>query len=63
MAEAALLPTGWLYGILADRSRFWYTAERFWGPIVYELPTDVPENYVYNERTEQWELLDELRNR
>lgn len=50
------LPPGWLPGILSDGSRFWYTSERFAGPMLKETPTQVPENYVFDEHTQRWVL-------
>ncbi|KAG9693620.1 hypothetical protein KCU95_g6414, partial [Aureobasidium melanogenum] len=59
-ADERVLPPGWLRGIMSDGSRIWYTAARFSGPIINETPTQVPENYVFNEQTQRWEPFYEL---
>ncbi|KAH0365967.1 hypothetical protein KCU65_g5705, partial [Aureobasidium melanogenum] len=58
--DERVLPPGWLRGIASDGSRIWYTAARFSGPIINETPTQVPENYVFNERAQSWEAFYEL---
>ncbi|KAH0339597.1 hypothetical protein KCU81_g7201, partial [Aureobasidium melanogenum] len=58
--DERVLPPGWLRGIMSDGSRIWYTAARFSGPIINETPTQVPDDYVFNEHTQRWEPFYEL---